>query len=69
MNVSPCVHPRCSNADGDPRLTTTGMCEPCRRRYRRELDWLSADYWQIAATMPTPATISGEYFASFDLSA
>lgn len=53
--VAPCIHPRCRDQDGNPRLTTQTMCDPCRNHYRRQLDWLRDDYLFIKAFMPKPS--------------
>lgn len=52
MNISPCVYPGCDDGSGNPTLTTNGMCDHCRRRYRRLLDRIVIDYVTIRATMP-----------------
>lgn len=54
MAIGPCVFPRCRDTEGNPRLTEDTICESCRRRYLRVLDWLAEDYETIAATMPQP---------------
>lgn len=54
--VSPCIHPRCNNGNGDPRLTTTTICNSCRGFYRRTLDWLIHDYVIIKSTLSAPST-------------
>lgn len=55
MSIRPCAHPRCRDQDGNPRLTTQNICDPCRRHLRRQLDWLRDDYVFIKAFMPRPA--------------
>ncbi len=52
--IRPCIHPWCARNDRDPELTRDVMCKPCRRHYRRELDWLVLDYVIIKSTLPTP---------------
>ena len=52
--VAPCVYPQCRDLAGDPRLTRDTICESCRRRYRRLLDWVVLDWVEVAATMPAP---------------
>lgn len=52
--VAPCIHPRCNDGNGNPQLTTLIMCDPCRRHYRRELEWLVLDYVTLKTWMPSP---------------
>lgn len=54
MAVRPCIHPRCRDSEGNPRLTTQTMCDPCRNHYRRQLGWLRDDYLFVKAFMPRP---------------
>ncbi len=52
--VGRCVYPRCIGTDGKPLLTTLGVCEPCRGRYRQLLSWLADDYAQLHIMLPAP---------------
>lgn len=53
--ISPCTYPKCSGSNGDPQLTSLGMCELCQRRFARLLGWLVMDWVNISATLPIPA--------------
>lgn len=53
--ISPCTYPKCGGSNGDPQLTSLGMCEPCQRRLTRLLGWLVMDWVNLASTLPTPA--------------
>lgn len=53
--ISPCTYPKCDGSNGDPQLTSLGMCEPCQRRFARLLGWLVMDWVNLATTLPTPA--------------
>lgn len=52
--IRPCAFPKCDNGAGDPRLTMNGICDGCRLRYRRLLDWIVQDYIDLAKRMPKP---------------
>lgn len=52
--ISPCVHPRCDDGNGNPRLTNQTMCDPCRQRVQQLLEWIVNDYARLKATMPKP---------------
>ena len=54
--VRPCIHPWCTRNGHDPELTRGTMCPPCRRHYRREIDWLVIDYVTIKHNLPQPIT-------------
>lgn len=58
----PCVYPGCDDGheDHDPRLTYNVVCNSCRRRYGKLLDWLLEDYVTIKAGMPRPAQRPGD---------
>lgn len=49
----PCLYPRCDDGTGNPTITTEGICDHCRRRYRRTLDGVVLDYVTLRATMPS----------------
>lgn len=55
MGISPCTYPNCADGNGDPQLTSLGMCEPCQRRFARLLGWLTMDWVHLSTTLPTPA--------------
>jgi len=59
MTVAPCTMPRCGGPRGDPELTALGICDPCRRRYRRLLDDLVLDWATLHHTLPAPAAARG----------
>ena len=60
--VSPCTHPRCDRGDNGNRQLVVGggMCDPCRSRYRREIDWLALDYVTLKTGFPSPARRSDD---------
>lgn len=60
MTVRPCEYPGCDNGHGDPRLTGSTFCDPCRRRHRKHLDWIVLDYVTLKATMPKPVFGAGQ---------
>lgn len=64
--VAPCVYPRCDDGHGDPELTGDGICDSCRRRYRRLLGWLAEDYVAVKTMMPAPVrpAAGGRYVAA-----
>lgn len=55
MGISPCTFPNCRDMNGDPQLTSLGMCEPCQRRFARLIGWLVMDWVHLATELPTPA--------------
>jgi Zn ribbon nucleic-acid-binding protein len=55
MTARPCVYPKCGAPNGDPELTSDGVCQSCQRRFTRLLGWLVMDWVNIHATLPTPA--------------
>lgn len=55
MSISPCTYPKCSDLNGDPRLTSLGMCEGCQRRFARLLGWLVMDWVNLSTLLPTPS--------------
>ena len=59
--VRPCIHPRCDDGTGNPYLTTQTMCDPCRAHYRRQFDWLIADYVTLKTTLAKPAASTGTF--------
>lgn len=60
LAISPCVHPRCQDADGNRRLTTQNMCDPCQIRFRRELGWIVMDYVTLKTFLPSPMRQGGQ---------
>lgn len=54
MSVSPCKYPKCADHNGDPELTTDGMCQRCQRRFARLLGWLVMDWVHLSTLLPTP---------------
>ncbi len=54
-SIRPCTYPKCSDMNGDPELTSDGMCPRCQKRFGRLLGWLVMDWVHIHTTMPTPA--------------
>lgn len=59
--IRPCNHPYCRDgSDGEPTLTTLGMCEPCQDRYRNAYQNLVRDYWRLRHTIPQPVRSGGE---------
>lgn len=54
--IRPCNHPTCRDDDGNPRLTTRGMCDPCFDHYERSLAGLVRDYWFLRSHIPSPIT-------------
>ena len=63
MGISPCKYPGCRDSNGEPYLTSLGMCEPCQRRFARLLGWLVMDWVNITTEMPTPARRAREILA------
>lgn len=57
--ITNCIHHRCQDREGNPRLTNNVMCDSCRRRTRRTLDRLLTDYVTLRATFPTPMAGKG----------
>jgi len=57
--VSPCLYPGCDDGHDQPELTGDGVCDACRRRYRRLFDWLIMDYATVKTALPAPARTSG----------
>lgn len=51
-NIGPCVFPRCTDIEGNPRLTWEVICFPCRSRYMRIIDRLAWNYVAIRDTLP-----------------
>lgn len=58
--IRPCVHPRCDDGNGNARLTTQTMCDPCRNRVRTGIDWLAQDFVTLRTTLPRPANIGAQ---------
>lgn len=56
--IRPCIHPRCDDGTGNPSLTTLTMCDPCRHRVTRTINWLIEDYTLLKTTLPTPVRAS-----------
>lgn len=54
LAVAPCVHPRCRDQGGNPRLTTQVLCDACRHHLERQLAWLAEDYRYLKSVMPKP---------------
>lgn len=55
MNIGPCVYPRCNDGQGNPVLTSLGVCDQCRPRYSQTLTWLADDYATLRVGLPSPA--------------
>lgn len=53
--VSPCIHPTCRDADGNPRLTRDTMCDGCQNRHRNTITHLVEDYVHLKTNFPAPA--------------
>lgn len=54
MTVRPCRYPDCADVDGNPKMTERGICDSCRRRYRRLLfEWIPEDYLSLLS-LPAP---------------
>lgn len=56
LRIRPCQYPTCRDENGQARLTTNTICDPCRTRYHRLLRWLLDDYTYIAQSMPRPVS-------------
>jgi ribosomal protein L37AE/L43A len=54
--IRPCTHPTCHDDDGNPRLTTLGMCNGCYHHYEKALEGIVRDYWFLRAHVPSPIT-------------
>lgn len=54
-SVAPCVFPGCTDIEGNPRLVDSTICEPCRHKYRRTLNWLAMDFVHLKSTLPAPS--------------
>jgi len=51
--LNECAFPRCTAANGQPELVEDGVfCQPCKRRYRKMLDWLAMDYVALRELPP-----------------
>lgn len=63
-NQAPCVYPRCDDGsvrdEKTPRLTRNVICNNCRKRYAKTLDWLVQDYATIKHELPAPARRPGD---------
>lgn len=53
--VRPCIHPRCHDQDGNPRLAYQPLCDSCANHLHRQINWLRDDYLFLKAFMPKPA--------------
>lgn len=62
MTQAPCVYPRCDDGteEHEPRLTFNVVCNPCRKRFGKVLDWLREDYVVIKTGLPSPARRPGD---------
>lgn len=56
LRIRPCQYPACKDQYGEKRLTSNVICDPCRTRYHRLLEWIANDYLDLATRMPKPAT-------------
>lgn len=54
MTVHPCTNLRCTDTDGNRRLTTHELCDGCHKHLRRTLDRLVVDYVVLRSTSPIP---------------
>ena len=59
LNISPCTYPRCDDGEGNPALTTQGICEYCRERFHQVLGWLFEDYQTLKQSLPKPVRTAG----------
>jgi hypothetical protein len=55
VSIGPCAYPRCNDGEGNPVLTSLGICDDCRIRYVQVLHWLAEDYALLRSTLPSPA--------------
>ncbi|MFC3299622.1 hypothetical protein FJV46_10615 [Arthrobacter agilis] len=58
MSTGPCTYPRCTDGEGNPVLTSLGICDNDRIRYGQVIRWLADDYATLRLGLPSP-TIRG----------
>lgn len=54
-SIRPCTYPDCADRNGDPELTSEGMCPWCQKRFARLLGWLVMDWVHLSVVLPMPA--------------
>lgn len=55
MSIGPCAYPRCNDGEGNPVLTSLGICDDDRVRYAQVLKWLADDYATLRIGLPSPS--------------
>jgi hypothetical protein len=50
----PCVYPKCDDGNGNPILTTEGICKGHQKQYRKVLKWIVQDWVFLHDQQPAP---------------
>lgn len=53
-NIRPCRYPECKGFNGEPEITSLGVCERCQKRMERLITWLIEDYVHLTTALPSP---------------